>query len=64
MLINCPECGATISDNANDCPSCGYPLKQQPGSSEGCFLQTLNVGCVIIAIIAGIIVLIVIFSSL
>lgn len=26
-LINCPECGAEISDTANKCPHCGYTLK-------------------------------------
>lgn len=27
MLITCPECGKEISDKAEVCPSCGYPLK-------------------------------------
>jgi hypothetical protein len=26
-LINCPECNNKISDMANNCPKCGYPLK-------------------------------------
>ncbi|MBO6286339.1 MAG: hypothetical protein J6O18_08520 [Bacilli bacterium] len=26
-LISCPECGGTISDAADNCPRCGYPLK-------------------------------------
>lgn len=25
-LIQCPECGNTISDKASTCPKCGYPL--------------------------------------
>ena len=25
-LIKCPECSAQISDKANACPSCGYPI--------------------------------------
>lgn len=25
-LINCPECNKEISDKANSCPNCGYPL--------------------------------------
>lgn len=25
-LINCPECGKEISDNANKCVNCGCPL--------------------------------------
>lgn len=27
MLIKCPECGREISDNAEVCPNCGYPVK-------------------------------------
>lgn len=25
-LINCPECGAKISDQAETCPKCGAPI--------------------------------------
>jgi hypothetical protein len=25
-LINCPECGAQISDQAPTCPQCGFPI--------------------------------------
>jgi len=27
-LINCPECGAEISDKAVACPRCGHPMQQ------------------------------------
>ena len=27
MLINCPECGAQISDQANTCPKCGIKIQ-------------------------------------
>ncbi|MBQ3356851.1 MAG: zinc ribbon domain-containing protein [Oscillospiraceae bacterium] len=27
-LLNCPECGKEISDQALSCPHCGYPLQQ------------------------------------
>lgn len=27
MLISCPECSAEISDKAEVCPHCGYPIK-------------------------------------
>ena|SRR5690606_217819 len=26
-LIACPECNANVSDQANNCPQCGYPIK-------------------------------------
>lgn len=32
-LIKCPECGKEISDKANSCPNCGYPIESL--SSEG-----------------------------
>lgn len=25
-LINCPECGKKVSDQAVACPDCGYPI--------------------------------------
>lgn len=28
-LIQCPECGSTISDRAANCPKCGTPLQPQ-----------------------------------
>ncbi len=27
-LINCPECDAQVSDVAESCPKCGYPIAQ------------------------------------
>lgn len=26
-LIACPECNARVSDRADNCPQCGYPIK-------------------------------------
>ena len=26
-LINCPECGNQVSDQAGACPNCGYPIR-------------------------------------
>lgn len=28
MLITCPECGGKISDQAEACPGCGYPMAE------------------------------------
>lgn len=68
-LINCPECGTEVSDKAEKCLKCAYPITNSRGnkvdsnsnsknetnvvvkSKEGCFLQTLNTGCLIIAIV-------------
>lgn len=50
-LINCPECSKSISDSANNCPYCGYPInptKVLKPKGQGCFMQTLNAGCLII----------------
>ena len=33
MLINCKECNHQISDQAYQCPYCGYPLKHSPKNS-------------------------------
>lgn len=69
MLITCPECEKEISSLAEKCPSCGYPIVQRMNSAtiikqkkEGCFLQTLNIGCLIIVSIIGIIVFILFMS--
>lgn len=33
-LITCPECGKQISNEAEACPSCGYPVKDHPRRVE------------------------------
>ena len=32
-LVDCPECSQSISDAAQSCPSCGYPLNHPQGNS-------------------------------
>ena len=76
-LIKCPECGTEVSDKAEKCPKCAFPIKIESNSSqvkndikpevivkpkEGCFLQTLNFGCAVIVIIIVVIVLGIVFS--
>lgn len=34
MLIKCGECGASVSDQAEICPICGYPLKKSRTATE------------------------------
>ena len=33
-LIKCPECNKEVSDCAEACPHCGYPLKKKPVTSN------------------------------
>lgn len=69
-IINCPECNQEVSNQAEKCPKCAYPIKrQQPvvlptQSKEGCFLQTLNTGCLIFFVIIGIIVIFIVFGAM
>lgn len=74
-LIECPECKTKVSDQAEKCPSCAYPITTNEPiapvqkqvvvkSKEGCFLQTLNTGCLIVGIIIAIIVLITVIGIL
>ena len=77
-LITCPECGNQVSDKAKNCPVCAYPINPEDSNKqtsipttppivvkpkEGCFLQTLNVGCMIVAAIIGIFILFFLMST-
>ena len=33
-LIQCPECGKEVSDHAETCVHCGYPIKNSPEKEE------------------------------
>lgn len=49
-LINCPECKKEISNKAESCPSCGFPINNKNKKivvkqSQGIFLRTMNFGC-------------------
>lgn len=62
-LINCPECKTQVSDKADKCPNCAFPLKTEVNvKSEGCFLQSMNLGCTIIALIITFIIFLVFFA--
>ena len=32
-LISCPECGASISDQAASCPKCGFPFRKNAATA-------------------------------
>lgn len=51
-LITCPECSQKISDNAAHCLNCGFPINPTKPKGKGCFMQTLNTGCLVFVIIA------------
>jgi DNA-directed RNA polymerase subunit RPC12/RpoP len=76
-LIKCSECGKEISDKAKECPHCGNPINYRENvtipqevnvvsapNKEGCFLQTMNLGCIVVIIIVVIITLFVIIGGL
>ena len=48
IFINCPVCGKQVSSKTYDCPNCGHPINEKPG---------LSFGMVLLAVIAGIIIL-------
>lgn len=71
MLVECPECKKMISDQAVSCPNCGYvlheiepPYYDPAPANEGCFMQTMNVGCLAVAAILALCVLCVAFDEL
>jgi hypothetical protein len=47
-LVNCPECGETISSEARACPTCGKPAKavinreKDSKQAQGCLLMVLG----------------------
>ena len=67
-LINCPECNTRVSDQANKCPQCAYPIKSNNEiivkNNDGCFLQTLNFGCMLIVVTIGVIFLFIFLISI
>ena len=69
-IINCPECGKKVSNMAEKCPKCSCPINSANNnnikveSKEGCFLQTLNTGCIIIAILIAIVFIIAVIGGM
>lgn len=52
-LMNCPECGKEVSDSAEQCPHCGFPIAKQndrtPRKIKGleiCFIISL-IACIV-----------------
>lgn len=58
-LVNCHECGASVSTEAAGCPKCGAPPKQPAhptGKSSGC--------AVVFVVIGGVIALMIVFGGI
>ena len=47
MLIQCEECKELVSDKANTCPHCGFPLKvrgcHNVDTDDGCLMKVLKI---------------------
>lgn len=50
-LIQCPECKTEISDKANKCPKCGFPIPQLKGPNN--FLRCFFIGGLLELILGG-----------
>ena len=52
-LINCSECNAEVSDNAQSCPKCGNPINQPKSEPEkgGCLKWVIG-GIAVLVLIA------------
>ena len=40
-LINCPECSKDVSDKAESCPNCAYPIMKKQKTPEAQSLQPM-----------------------
>lgn len=74
-LIKCPDCSTAVSDKADKCPNCHCPIASEKintienvkiieKNSEGCFLQTLNFGCVAALVLLALIIILPLLASL
>jgi predicted amidophosphoribosyltransferase len=62
-LINCPECGENVSDKAEKCPKCSFPMQTTSKNTEGFFLQSLNFGCMfVIYFIIAVVIIFILFT--
>ena len=40
-LIDCPQCGKSVSDEARACPNCGHPIAETPAKSRRAMIGTI-----------------------
>jgi len=63
-LRACPDCSREVSDRAPTCPQCGHPFQvivAMP-KTEGLFMQSLNIGCLIALGLMGFVALLIFFA--
>lgn len=57
MLIKCPECEKEVSDKADKCPNCGYPMtpaeEDVDSAKIGILVLILGVVGIILAFVIG-----------
>ncbi len=52
MIINCPECGHEVSDQAESCPHCGMTIagKKKARNRKGCWIVLIVVVALVLAV--------------
>ena len=65
-LINCPECGKEISDQARNCINCGYPInvKQSTNKMQGVIKKIVDSKRILIVVVVTIVLLFIVISVL
>ena len=49
-LINCPECGKEVSDQAISCPNCGYVFKKMDDTPKSMEVSIKNINEIMVGI--------------
>ena len=57
-LINCPECGIEVSDNAVSCPKCGYPFNQRSNIMSKLLSSRKNQWAIVVGVVVIILLII------
>lgn len=53
MIIKCPECGKEISDQAKNCPICGFPLQKKSEKKKPSAWKILLILVLAAAVLGG-----------
>lgn len=52
-MINCPECGAEISDSAKNCPECGYPISKSKSKKKIWIIRIAALAVIMLLVVSG-----------